>query len=71
MVPTSGLMKSMKKEGFVVHHVQVSLRPAEVGMDDNRSFKISDNRITLSAPPTPSATVGETRITRLTFERVK
>jgi hypothetical protein len=66
-----GTYEVNEKEGFVVHHVQVSLRPAEVGIDFKRSFKISDDRITLSTPPTPSATVGENRITRLIFERVK
>lgn len=66
-----GTYEVNEKEGFVVHHVLVSLRPAEVGIDYKRSFKISDNRITLSTPPTPSAATGETRITRLIFERVK
>jgi hypothetical protein len=66
-----GTYEVNEKEGFVVYHVQVSLRPAEVGIDFKRFFKMSDNRITLSTPPTPSAATGEIRITRLTFERLK
>ena len=66
-----GTYEVNEKEGFVIHHVQGSLRPAEVGIEHKRFFKISDNRITLSTPPMLYSLIGEHRISRLTFERAK
>lgn len=53
------------KEGIVVHHLQGSLMPEEVGAEYWRMFKISGDRIMLTAQLSASQSV------RLTFERVE
>jgi hypothetical protein len=49
------------KEGVILHHLQGSLRPEEIGNNYPRMFKISGNRIMLTTPT----------LRRLTFERVE
>jgi hypothetical protein len=56
-----GTYEVNEKEGFVLHHVQGSLWPNEVGVTYKRMFKISRNRIMLTTP----------KSIRLTFERVE
>jgi len=56
-----GTYEVNEKEGFVLHHVQGSLWPDEVGVTNKRMFKISRNRIILTAP----------ELIRLTWERVE
>ena len=56
-----GTYEVNKKEGFVLHHVQGSLWPDEVGVTYRRTFKISGNRIMLTTP----------NLKRFTFERVE
>ncbi len=40
-----------EKEGFVIHHIQSSLIPNEIGINYKRSFKISGDRLSLTTPP--------------------
>ena len=50
------------KEGVVVHHLQGSLKPEDVGMKFGRKYKISGNRLMLTVPADAM---------RLTFERAE
>jgi hypothetical protein len=54
------------KEGNVIHHLQGSLIRGETGRSFQRTFKISGNRITLTAI-TPTGITNK----KLTFERVE
>ena len=56
-----GTYEVNEKEGFVLHHVQGSLWPDEVGVTYKRMFKISRNRIMLTTP----------ELIRLTWKRVE
>jgi len=60
-----------EKEGFVIHHLQASMNPPEVGIDYKRTFKISGDRLTLTTPPTMSPEDGLMYVFELTWERVK
>jgi hypothetical protein len=55
-----GTYEVNEKEGSILHRVQGSLRPEEVGISYKRVFKISGNRLTLTTP----------ELRRVTFERV-
>ena len=55
--------------GVVIHHVQNSLRPEEVGIDYKRFFKLSGDQLILTTTPFQDA--GEQRTNRLAWERVK
>ncbi len=52
----------------VVHHVELSLFPNWSGHDQERSVKLSENRLTLQAPPLVIKGVEQTA--RLVWERV-
>jgi hypothetical protein len=56
-----GTYEVNEKEGSVLHRVQGSLRPEEVGVSYKRSFMLSGNRLVLTTP----------ELRRLTFERVE
>ena len=63
-----GTYEVQEKEGFVVHNVQGSLFKSYRDSHQKRFFEFSGNRLVLTPPP---VTVdGETRTTRLTWERV-
>jgi len=66
-----GTFEVNEKEGFVIHRIQGSLSPNEVGIDYKRTFKISGDRITLTTPPVKSIFDGLLYTIDLTFERVK
>jgi hypothetical protein len=54
------------RDGIVVHHIEVSLFPNWVGLDQERSMEVHDDRLTLSA----TALVGGRRgMNRLTWTR--
>lgn len=46
-----GTYEVNEKEGFVIHHLQASMNPPEVGIDYKRTFKISGDRLSLTTPP--------------------
>lgn len=65
----SGTYDVDEKEGYVVHHTQLSLDPNKVGRDRKRKFEMSGNKLRLTPPPFKTisgATVEET----LVWERV-
>ncbi len=64
-----GTYEVNEAEGVIIHHVKGSLWPQEVGTDYKRFFKLSENRIVLSTPP--SLRDGQQSFNRLTFERVE
>jgi len=64
-----GTYEVNEKEGTVIHHVQASLWPREVGIDYKRQAGLSGDRLVLTTPPYQWA--GEQRTNRLTWERVK
>jgi len=66
-----GTYEVNEKEEFVIHHIQGSLFPNEVGIDYKRTFKISGDRITLTTPPVKSPSDGLMYTIDLTWERVK
>ena len=53
----------------VIHSVQASLRPAEVGTRYRRHFEIAGDRLTLTTPPYDES--GESRFNRLVWQRIK
>jgi hypothetical protein len=53
----------------VVHHLEGSLRPNEVGIRYERRFELAGDRLTLTT--TPFTQVGEQRFNRLIWERVR
>jgi hypothetical protein len=56
-----GTYEVNEKEGFVLHHIQGSIRPDEVGITYKRMFKISGNRLMLTTE----------NLLRLTWERIE
>jgi hypothetical protein len=58
-----------EEEGFVIHHIELSLFPNWLGMDQKRFFEFSGDRLTLRPPPFMYA--GEQVTARLTWERLK
>ncbi len=52
-------------DGFVTHHVQGSLNPRRISVDQKRFFEFSGNQLTLQPPVGPSGVTA-----RLTWERV-
>lgn len=64
-----GTYQVNEAESTVMHHVQSSLRPTEVGIDYQRYFKLSGDRIVLTTTRYQEA--GEQRTNRPTWERVK
>lgn len=53
----------------VVHKIEASLRPNEVGIRYERHFEISGDHLTLTTPPFTES--GEQRFNRLVWERIK
>ena len=53
----------------VIHNVQVSLRPDEVGTRYRRHFEVVGDRLTLTTAPYTQS--GESRFNRLIWERMK
>ena len=66
-----GTYEVNEKEGFVIHHLQASLKPFEVGIDFKRFFKIAGDRIILTTVPKMASDGSGVRTSELTFERVK
>ena len=66
-----GTYEVNEKEGFVIHRVQASVNPPEVGIDYKRMFKISGDRLTLTTPPQKSPDGSMVAIYELIWERVK
>ena len=66
-----GTYEVNEKEGFVIHYLQASVNPPEVGIDYKRTFKISGDRLSLTTPPQISPDGLRTSVYELTWERVK
>jgi hypothetical protein len=47
----SGTYEVHPKEGYVVHHSEISLDPNGVGEDRKRKFEMSGNQLRLTPPP--------------------
>ena len=60
---------TLVKEGEVVHHIEGSLAPADVGNDVHRTFAIEGNRLTIALPTTTPD--GQKATRTLIWERVK
>src|SRR6266702_2189458 len=58
-----------EQEGFVTHHLESALFPADIGKDINRNFKLSGDRLTLSFDTTTQEGAPITRT--LIWERLK
>jgi Lipocalin-like domain len=58
-----------EQEGFVTHHLECALFPADIGKDINRNFKLSGDRLTLSFDTTTQKGAPITRT--LIWERLK
>ena len=56
-------------KGMVTHHVEASLYPEEHGINYRRFFKFDGDRLTLVTAPFME--VGEERVNRLVWERMK
>jgi len=52
----------------VIHHIEISLFPNWVGVDQVRSFSLEGDRLTLSTPP--MLVEGVEQAGHLTWERV-
>jgi len=65
-----GFYEFDRENGFVVHHVEGSLFPNWEGQSQKRFFKLSDNRLELSTPPTLWGGGGEV-IGILLWERIE
>ena len=66
-----GTYEVNEKEGFVIHHLQASMNPPEVGINYKRTFKISGDRLALTTPPQTSPDGSRVSVYELTWERVK
>jgi len=64
-----GTYEVNEKEGFVIHHIQLSLFPNWIGTDQKRFFEFSGDRLTLSTPPFQAN--GTQQTLRLVWERLK
>ncbi|MBI3303272.1 MAG: lipocalin-like domain-containing protein [Deltaproteobacteria bacterium] len=64
-----GTYEVHETEGFVIHHVEGSLFPNNVGTDQKRFFELSGDQLILKPPPQQVA--GEQQIVRITWQRVK
>jgi hypothetical protein len=58
-----------EQEGFVTHHLESALFPADIGKDINRNFKLSGDHLTLSFHTTTQEGAPITRT--LIWERLK
>lgn len=66
----SGTYELHEKEGYVVHHVEVSFNPNSVGQSWKRKFVLSGNQLQLTPPPFKSSS-GEMLDETLLWERVR
>jgi hypothetical protein len=66
----SGTYDVNEKEGYVVHHTQLSMGPNDVGRERKRKFEMSGNQLRLTPPPfkTISGTMADET---LIWERVR
>lgn len=64
-----GVYEIHEAEGFVIHHVEGSLFPNNVGTDQKRFFEFSGDKLILKPPPQQMG--GEQVSPRITWQRVK
>lgn len=64
-----GTYEIHEAEGFVIHHVEGSLFPNNVGSDQKRFFEFVGDTLILKPPPRPQG--GEQVSPRITWQRVK
>jgi hypothetical protein len=64
-----GTYEINEAEGFVIHHVEGSLFPNNIGTDQKRFFELSGDQLVLKPPPRQAA--GEQQTLRITWQRVK
>jgi hypothetical protein len=64
-----GTYEIHEAEGFVIHHVEGSLFPNNVGSDQKRFFEFVDDFLILKPPPRPQG--GEQVAPRITWQRVR
>src|SRR5262245_5352926 len=64
-----GTYEIHEADGFVIHHVEGSLFPNNVGTDQQRFFELSGDRLILKPPPRQVA--GEQQTLRITWQRIK
>jgi hypothetical protein len=63
-----GTLEMNEKSQTIIHHVQGSLRPDEVGRDYEQNFTLAGDRLELLTPT--HLVQGEERRNRIIFERV-
>ena len=66
----SGTYELHAREGYVVHHPDVSLSPNDVGQAKKRKFEMSGNQLRLTPPPFKSS-AGEMLDETLVWQRVR
>ena len=64
-----GTYEIHEAEGFVIHHVEGSLFPNNVGTEQKRFFEFSGDRLILKPPPRQDG--GEQVAPRITWQRVQ
>jgi hypothetical protein len=64
-----GVYEIHEAEGFVIHRVEGSLFPNNVGTEQKRFFEFSGDRLILKPPPRQAG--GEQVAPRITWQRVK
>ncbi len=64
-----GTYEIHEAEGFVIHHVEGSLFPDNVGTDQKRFFEFSDDKLILKPPPRQDG--AEQVAPRITWQRVQ
>lgn len=65
----SGTYKVLEEESAVVHHVESSLNPADVGKDQKRQFELQGDQLILRIPPVEEN--GVIRNRTLVWKRVR
>jgi hypothetical protein len=66
----AGTYEVHERDGYVVHHPELSLMPNGVGKEYKRKFALNGNQLRLTPPPWKSYT-GETLDETLVWERVR
>ena len=64
-----GTYEVQEAEGFVIHHVEGSLFPNNVGTDQKRFFELSGDQLVLKPPPRQVGS--EQHTLRVTWQRVR